>query len=237
MALLHITDGMHCHDESFKAAFDQIVATADIENMPNEVAEKAAAPKKARSSKKKKKEAKPEDAPDVAEAVGHKIYVKPIPSDMDDEAFEKAFAGYGEVVESYVVRKSRSDKLFGFVVYKEEKDANAAISGHNGKTLPGDDATIEVSISKPQKPRRAPKAAPASSKKADGKPKADPCRLYVGNLSASTTDEGLLGAFGPHGETTECYVVKSSASRCFGFVTYKEARARARTHTHTHTHK
>ena len=81
------------------------------------------------------------------------VYVSPVPKDMDDAAFAKAFAGCGAIDQARVVRKSRSSKLFGFVDFKEKAGADAAIAGMNGKALEGSDDTIEVSESKPKKPR------------------------------------------------------------------------------------
>ena len=45
--------------------------------------------------------------------------------------------------------------------------------------------------------------------------------IYVGNLSYSTNDEGLLAAFSQFGEVSSARVVKdriSGRSKCFGFV-------------------
>ena len=46
-------------------------------------------------------------------------------------------------------------------------------------------------------------------------------RIYVGNLSFSTTEDGLSEAFGEHGEVTDVVIVtdrETGRSRGFGFV-------------------
>lgn len=48
-------------------------------------------------------------------------------------------------------------------------------------------------------------------------------KVYVGNLSWSTTDDGLAQAFSPYGQLTDYIVMKdrdSGRSRGFGFVTF-----------------
>jgi RNA recognition motif-containing protein len=48
-------------------------------------------------------------------------------------------------------------------------------------------------------------------------------KLYIGNLSWSTTDETLRGAFGRYGNVVDCIVMvdrETGRSRGFGFVTY-----------------
>jgi cold-inducible RNA-binding protein len=52
-----------------------------------------------------------------------------------------------------------------------------------------------------------------------------PKKLYVGNLSWSTTDEGLRGAFERFGEVTDAKVITdrdTGRSRGFGFVTFAQ---------------
>jgi cold-inducible RNA-binding protein len=51
-------------------------------------------------------------------------------------------------------------------------------------------------------------------------------KLYVGNLSWSTTDEGLRSAFERFGEVTDAKVItdrETGRSRGFGFVTFSQA--------------
>ncbi|CAF0910831.1 unnamed protein product [Adineta ricciae] len=51
----------------------------------------------------------------------------------------------------------------------------------------------------------------------------DPCKLFVGGLTRSTTTEHLRHYFETFGELTDCIVIKNFAtklSRCFGFVQF-----------------
>ena len=50
-------------------------------------------------------------------------------------------------------------------------------------------------------------------------------KLFVGNLSWSTSDDGLRAAFEPYGEINEAKVITdrdTGRSRGFGFVTFSE---------------
>jgi RNA recognition motif-containing protein len=56
-------------------------------------------------------------------------------------------------------------------------------------------------------------------------------KLFVGSLSWSTTDEGLLQAFESFGEVTEAKVItdrETGRSRGFGFVTFSEEESAAK---------
>lgn len=52
-------------------------------------------------------------------------------------------------------------------------------------------------------------------------------RLYVGNLSWNTTDDGLREAFASYGNLTDVFIVKDrergNRSKGFGFVTYSDS--------------
>jgi RNA recognition motif-containing protein len=53
-------------------------------------------------------------------------------------------------------------------------------------------------------------------------------KLFVGNLSWNTGDEGLLEAFSQYGEVTDAKVItdrETGRSRGFGFVTFADAEA------------
>lgn len=50
------------------------------------------------------------------------------------------------------------------------------------------------------------------------------CKLFIGGLNYTTTEEGLRGHFEQYGEIVDCVVMRDSStkrSRGFGFVTYK----------------
>jgi len=153
-------------------------------------------------------------------SITFQIYVAPVPKDMEEEAFEKAFSGFGQISKAYIITKSRSGQLFGFVDFTNKAGADAAVAGMNGKMLAGGNEPIEVSEAKPQKPR-AEEAQPKNRKRGK-KPAAglNPKRLYIGKISDDTTDESLMAAFGKYGELAECYVVDSQGGRNFAFATF-----------------
>ncbi|GAV89722.1 RRM_1 domain-containing protein, partial [Cephalotus follicularis] len=57
----------------------------------------------------------------------------------DDQALERAFSSYGEVIESKIIndRETGRSRGFGFVTFKDEKAMRDAIHGMNGQNLDG----------------------------------------------------------------------------------------------------
>ncbi len=64
-----------------------------------------------------------------------KVYVGNLPFKTDREALEKLFSSYGEIEEATIIsdKFSGRSKGFGFVTFKNDADAQKAISGLNGK--------------------------------------------------------------------------------------------------------
>jgi len=51
-------------------------------------------------------------------------------------------------------------------------------------------------------------------------------KLYIGNLSFNTTEDGLRNAFGPFGDITDVYVAmdrETGRPRGFAFITFSKA--------------
>lgn len=100
-------------------------------------------------------------------------------------------------------------KGFGFVQV-DGTDSERAINGANGQYLNG--RRLDVSLSLPRG-QRAPRRK---------KVEQDSVKLYVGNLSFSSTVESILSIFLEYGEVTDCYMPverETGSSRGFAFVT------------------
>ncbi|KAJ1397699.1 RNA-binding domain superfamily [Sesbania bispinosa] len=68
----------------------------------------------------------------------------------DNDALEKAFSPYGEIVESKVIndRETGRSRGFGFVTFATEQAMRDAIEGMNGQNLDGRNITVNEAQSR-----------------------------------------------------------------------------------------
>jgi len=85
-----------------------------------------------------------------------KVYVGNLPFKTDRETLEKLFSAYGEIEEATIIsdKFSGRSKGFGFVTFKNDADAQKAISELNGKKV--EDRELKVSEAKPMEDRPRP---------------------------------------------------------------------------------
>ncbi|XP_043718192.1 glycine-rich RNA-binding protein 7-like [Telopea speciosissima] len=62
----------------------------------------------------------------------------------DDQALERAFSQYGNIIESKIIsdRETRRSRDFGFVTFRNEQSMRDAIEGMNGQDLDGRNITV-----------------------------------------------------------------------------------------------
>ena len=82
--------------------------------------------------------------------MGSKVFVGNLPWSVDDNKLKEMFSEIGEVEEAVVIkdRHSGRSKGFGFVTFKEEANAEKAISKMNEKEVDG--RKITVNEARPQ---------------------------------------------------------------------------------------
>ena len=80
---------------------------------------------------------------------GSNIYVKNLPKHYSDEQVRDMFAEYGSIIQTRVLRDSRTgeSKTVGFILYDKKYEAEKAIDKLNGKIPPGGDAPLLVKFS------------------------------------------------------------------------------------------
>ncbi|PRQ23722.1 putative nucleotide-binding alpha-beta plait domain-containing protein [Rosa chinensis] len=68
----------------------------------------------------------------------------------DNEALERAFAPFGEIIESKIIndRETGRSRGFGFVTFSNEKAMRDAIEGMNGQDLDGRNITVNEAQSR-----------------------------------------------------------------------------------------
>ena len=84
------------------------------------------------------------------------IYVGNLAFEVTDETLEVAFTEYGEVSTARVItdRFSGRSRGFGFVEMPKTEEAEAAISGLNGKDMNG--RALTVNVARPREQRDSP---------------------------------------------------------------------------------
>ena len=80
---------------------------------------------------------------------GSNVYVKNLPRHYSDEQVRDMFAEYGTIIQSRVLRDSKTgeSKTVGFILYDKKYEAEKAIDKLNGKTPPGGDTPLLVKLS------------------------------------------------------------------------------------------
>ena len=85
--------------------------------------------------------------------MGNKLYVGNLPYSFRDDDLKQAFSQHGTVTSAKVMmeRDTGRSKGFGFVEMSSDAEAQAAISGMNGKSIDGRD--MVVNEARPMEPR------------------------------------------------------------------------------------
>nr|BDU49375.1 cold, circadian rhythm, and RNA binding [Lemna minor] len=86
----------------------------------------------------------------AASDVEYRCFVGGLAWATDDQALERAFSEFGEVVESKVIndRETGRSRGFGFVTFNSEQAMNDAIKGMNGQDLDGRSITVNQAQSR-----------------------------------------------------------------------------------------
>ena len=85
--------------------------------------------------------------------MGKKLYVGNLSYSVNDQSLQQNFSDFGTVSSAKVMmdRDSGRSKGFGFVEMSSDAEAQAAISGMNGKSIDGRD--MVVNEARPMEPR------------------------------------------------------------------------------------
>ncbi|XP_066315632.1 glycine-rich RNA-binding protein 2, mitochondrial-like [Miscanthus floridulus] len=87
----------------------------------------------------------------AARLMSTKLYVGGLSWGVDDVKLREAFSGFGDVTEARVItdRDTGRSRGFGFVNYTNNDDANAAISGMDGKEIDGRPVRVNIANDRP----------------------------------------------------------------------------------------
>lgn len=125
------------------------------------------------------------------------IYVKNLPARINNEAeIRKLFTEFGEISSATVKEHELNEKkgLFGFVCFKDPKNAVEAVSKMNGKEIEGCKLLVTRALNKDQRERE--KIQAAEAKKAESRKKTLHVSAKDGTLLTMEVIRGEIGKFG-----------------------------------------
>eukprot|EP01024_Parvocaulis_polyphysoides_P067602 TRINITY_DN809_c1_g2_i1.p1 TRINITY_DN809_c1_g2~~TRINITY_DN809_c1_g2_i1.p1 ORF type:complete len:684 (+),score=196.74 TRINITY_DN809_c1_g2_i1:232-2283(+) len=157
------------------------------------------------------------------------IFVKNLPTSLDDDAFLKMFEPYGKITSSAVMKdEDGRSKGFGFVNYEEPEYAAKAVEDLHEKEIEGHKIYVARAQKKGERElllrRKFEEARQERVAKFQG------LNLYIKNLSDEIDDEQLHKEFVGFGTITSAKVMRDEKdnSRGFGFVCFSTSEEAAR---------
>lgn len=159
------------------------------------------------------------------------LYVKNLDPSVDDDKLKEAFSVFGEVTSAKVREFGTSQPVgFGYVAYATHEAAANAVEELDGKESSLAKEGMKLSVcrfrSRDERQREREGRRRERQKQHSRYP-----NLYVKNFDDTVTSARLQEVFERFGETVSVSVMMDRAtkvSRCFGFVSFKEASAASR---------
>ncbi|KXZ53032.1 hypothetical protein GPECTOR_8g399 [Gonium pectorale] len=150
----------------------------------------------------------------------HKIYIAGLPPVFNDAMLRSMFEPFGNVLHAVVATDGAGNSRgFGFVHMPDAATAKAARDGMDGRTIEGKALTVRLRSERPEPRQRGPGGGggPGGLEGVD-----DACKLYLGQLPHSATEERLRPLFEPYGAILELRLIRdrdTGALKGFGFLT------------------
>jgi RNA recognition motif-containing protein len=84
-----------------------------------------------------------------------KLYVGNLSYNTTEDGLRNLFSGFGSVTSAKIVfdRETGNSKGFGFIEMSTEEEANAAITGVNGREVDGRQLRVNEAMDKPRRDR------------------------------------------------------------------------------------
>ena len=129
----------------------------------------------------------------------HKLFLGGLNHSTSEDGLRNYFEKYGKLVDVAVMRfpKTNRSRGFGFITYSTASEADAALE-EQPHTI--DNFTFETKWAKPEKERKM-------TDSASDEPKS-PCKLFLGSLDTSTTEDGLRNHFDKYGKLIDVVVIR-----------------------------
>lgn len=141
------------------------------------------------------------------------LFIKNLPESWDTQKLHTIFLQYGKILSSKVQTKDGKSLCYGFVHFREEKDAEAAIKTENGKEYEGKKLLV------------------TKFKRKDERPQSSVTNLYIKPLPLDPedfSDDELVALFKEYGTITSSKVMfdeDKKKNKGFGFVAFTDEKA------------
>jgi RNA recognition motif-containing protein len=131
-----------------------------------------------------------------------KLFISNVPYEADLQGIEAMFAYHGEVADCHWINDHDTGKFrgFGFIVFENDSDAQAAIEALDGVVLGG--RTLQVKVAVDRQARQPREVDPA--RQLSGLPGT----IYVGHIPEGTTEDDLRRFFGEFGRVVEIQILR-----------------------------
>jgi RNA recognition motif-containing protein len=142
-----------------------------------------------------------------------KVYVGGLDENTTEEKLRALLEPCGEIVDCHLKGDSSRTKWFAFVTFSNSESVQTALEEHANEPFCMDDHPIDLRQATPR--NHGNKGRPIIRQKN---------KLFIGGLSAETTEEDLLGHFAQYGSVLEAelkYDKVTNRHRGFGFVTFE----------------
>lgn len=156
------------------------------------------------------------------------IFVGDLSPEIDTQTLRDAFAPFGEISDSRVVRDAQTlkSKGYGFVSFIKKSEAESAIAAMNGRWLGSRSIRTNWATRKPPATKADGNPLPLTFDEVYKQSSATNCTVYCGGLINGLTEELVQKTFSPFGTIQEIRVFKDKGYAFVRFST-KESAAHA----------
>jgi len=152
---------------------------------------------------------------------GRKVYVGGLAEDTRESDLRDFFRDMGSISDVWV---ARSPPGYGFVTFKDRRDAEDACSEMDGRTLIGRRVRVEIATGRPKS--RSSRGRGGGSGYGGGgggrRGDVDPAKVFLGNLSDRTEKRDVEDFFRGAGRIQSVWLARSPPG--FGFVVFEDPR-------------
>ena len=127
----------------------------------------------------------------------HKLFLGGLNHSTTEDGLKNYFEKYGKLVDVVIQRfpKTNRSRGFGFITYSTASEADAVLE-EQPHTI--DNFTFETKWATPEKERKI----------TDSNEPKIPCKLFLGSLHDSTTEDGLRNHFDKYGKIIDVVVIR-----------------------------
>jgi len=152
---------------------------------------------------------------------GRKVYVGGLDDDTRESDLRDFFRGMGPISEVWV---ARSPPGYGFVTFKDRRDAEDACAEMDGRVLIGRRVRVEIATNRATKSSRSSRGGGSGYSGGGGGRGGgvDPSKIFLGNLSDRTEKRDVEDFLKGAGRINSVWLARSPPG--FGFVVFDDPR-------------